>query len=139
MGIERFMFNSHCLYVGVRSKAYRCWSNDGKRQRKNRKNRANYLIFVCLPGIVWIVLVKEPEIDYNERILVLKEECFLIEVTRMNQAKITLNAELIESVEETPDTLITLTSGRKFLVKESRQEIKNLVILYKKEVFFAEK
>lgn len=94
---------------------------------------------MCFTGIVRIVLVKESEIDYNERTLTLKEECFLIEVTRMNQAKITLNAELIETVEETPDTVITLTSGRKFLVKESRQEIKNLVILYKKELLFVEK
>lgn len=57
----------------------------------------------------------------------------------MNGTTITLNAELIEVVEETPDTVITLTSGKKILVKESRQEIKNLVILYKKEIFFVEK
>lgn len=63
----------------------------------------------------------------------------MIEVTRMNGTTITLNAELIEVVEETPDTVITLTSGKKILVKESRQEIKNLVILYKKEIFFVEK
>jgi len=63
----------------------------------------------------------------------------VIELTRMNGTKITLNAELIEIVEETPDTVITLTSGKKILVKESRQDIKNLVILYKKEMFFVEK
>lgn len=59
----------------------------------------------------------------------------LIEVTRLNNIKITLNADLIEMVEENPDTLITLTNGRKYLVKESRQEIKERVVLYKKEVF----
>lgn len=63
----------------------------------------------------------------------------MIEVTRMNGTKITLNAEMIEIVEETPDTVITLTSGKKILVKESRQDIKNLVVLYKKEMFFVEK
>ena len=63
----------------------------------------------------------------------------MIEVTKMNGKIITLNAELIETVEETPDTVITLTSGKKILVKESRQDIKNLVILYKKEMFFVEK
>jgi len=62
----------------------------------------------------------------------------VIELTRMNGTKITLNAELIEIVEETPDTVITLTSGKKILVKESRQDIKNLVVLYKKEMFFDE-
>ena len=59
----------------------------------------------------------------------------MIEVTRLNDKKLLINAELIEKVEESPDTVITLTSGNKVIVKESRQEIKNLVILYKKEIF----
>ena len=58
----------------------------------------------------------------------------MIEVTRLNGTKLIINAELIEKVEEAPDTVITLTSGNKIIVKESRQEIKNLVILYKKEI-----
>jgi len=57
----------------------------------------------------------------------------MIEVTRLNGTRLTINAELIESVEETPDTVITLVTGRKIIVKESRQDIKNLVILYKRE------
>ncbi len=59
----------------------------------------------------------------------------MIEVTRLNDKKLFINAELIEKVEESPDTIITLTSGNKLIVKESGQEIKNLVILYKKEIF----
>ncbi|MHB8131435.1 MAG: flagellar FlbD family protein [Mobilitalea sp.] len=59
----------------------------------------------------------------------------MIEVTRLNDKKLTINADLIEKVEESPDTMISFTSGNKIIVKESRQEIKNLVILYKKEVF----
>lgn len=58
----------------------------------------------------------------------------MIEVTRLNDTKLTINAELIERVEELPDTVISLTTGNKIIVKESRQEIKNLVILYKKEI-----
>ncbi|NLP34586.1 MAG: flagellar FlbD family protein [Clostridiales bacterium] len=59
----------------------------------------------------------------------------MIEVTKLNDKKILINADLIERVEETPDTMISLTSGSKIIVKESRQEIRNLVILYKKETF----
>lgn len=59
----------------------------------------------------------------------------MIEVTRLNGTKLLINAELIESVEETPDTVISFTTGRKFVVKESRQEIKNLVISYKKDIY----
>lgn len=59
----------------------------------------------------------------------------MIDVTKMNGGSITVNADLIETVEETPDTIITLTTGKKIIVKESRQEIKNLVILYRKDIF----
>lgn len=59
----------------------------------------------------------------------------MIDVTKMNGGSITVNADLIETVEETPDTIITLTTGKKIIVKESRQEVKNLVKLYRKEIF----
>ena len=62
----------------------------------------------------------------------------MIEVTRLNGTKILINSDLIEMVEETPDTLLSFTNGRKLIVKESRQEVKNLVISYKKEVFAAD-
>ena len=57
----------------------------------------------------------------------------MIEVTRLNETKLIVNAELIEFIEETPDTVISLIDGKKIIVKESRQDIKNLVILYKRE------
>ncbi len=59
----------------------------------------------------------------------------MIEVTKLNDTKLTLNAELIETVEEIPDTVITLTTGKKIFVKESRQKIENLVKSYKREIF----
>lgn len=59
----------------------------------------------------------------------------MIEVTKLNDSKILINADLIELVEETPDTVITFTTGKKIVVKESRQDIKNLVISYKKGIF----
>lgn len=59
----------------------------------------------------------------------------MIEVTKLNEKKILINPELIEIVEETPDTVITFTNGKKIIVKESRQEVKNLVKSYGKEIF----
>ena len=56
----------------------------------------------------------------------------MIEVTKFSGEKIDINSDLIETVEETPDTVLTFSSGKKIIVKESRQEIKNLVILYKR-------
>lgn len=57
----------------------------------------------------------------------------MIDVTKMNGGSITVNADLIETVEETPDTIITLTTGKKIIVKESRQEVKNLAKSYRSE------
>lgn len=62
----------------------------------------------------------------------------MIDVTKMNGMNITINSDLIETVEETPDTVITLTTGRKIIVKESRQTIKNLVKSFKRECTFME-
>lgn len=55
----------------------------------------------------------------------------MIEVTKLNGEKLGINSDLIETVEETPDTVLTFSSGKKIIVKESRQEVRNLVILYK--------
>lgn len=53
----------------------------------------------------------------------------------MNNSTYTINSDLIEMVEETPDTVVTLTSGKKFVVKESREDIIRLVKEYKKSIF----
>ena len=47
----------------------------------------------------------------------------MIVVTRLNDKRFVLNAELIKSIEETPDTLITLTTGDKIMVKESMNDV----------------
>ncbi len=59
----------------------------------------------------------------------------MIDVTKLNEQKITINSDLIELIEEVPDTVITLTTGRKIFVKESRQTIKDLVKSYRRELY----
>ena len=59
----------------------------------------------------------------------------MIEVTKLNDEKLTVNADLIEMIEEVPETVITFTNGKKIFLKESRQKVKNLVILYRMEIF----
>ena len=59
----------------------------------------------------------------------------MVERTRINGTKILVNPDLMELVEETPDTVVAFTTGRKIIVKESRQEIKNLVKSYRKDIF----
>ena len=47
----------------------------------------------------------------------------MITVTRFNGGAFALNPDLIERVEETPDTVITLVDGAKYVVRESVEEI----------------
>ena len=55
----------------------------------------------------------------------------MISVTRFNDSTLIINADLIQTVEETPDTVITLTTGTKFIVKEKSKEIVDKVVEYK--------
>jgi len=59
----------------------------------------------------------------------------MVEVTKINGARVLVNPDLIELVEESPDTIISFTTGRKIIVKESRQEVKNLVKSYRRDIF----
>ena len=59
----------------------------------------------------------------------------MVEVTKMNGQKILINPNFIEVIEETPDTVISFSTGRKIIVKESRQDLKNLVKSYRKDNF----
>lgn len=57
----------------------------------------------------------------------------MIKVTRFNHTQLIVNADLIEFVENTPDTIITMLTGRKVLVLESADEIVHRVIAYRQE------
>ena len=59
----------------------------------------------------------------------------MIEVTRLNKKAYVLNCEWIETIEETPDTVITLTNVKKFVVAETVEEIVQKVIEYKQNCF----
>lgn len=58
----------------------------------------------------------------------------MIELTRLNGTTFMINSDLIEMVEETPDTVVSLTTGRKFVVRESCQEIKSLVVSFRRDI-----
>lgn len=54
----------------------------------------------------------------------------MIAVSRLNGKKIIINAILIETIEETPDTLITLTNGKKIIVLDKLDDVVSLVQKY---------
>lgn len=59
----------------------------------------------------------------------------MIDLVAMNNKEFTLNADHIEKIEEVPETLITLTNGKKYLVLETIDEVKDEVIKYKNRIF----
>ncbi|HEW91495.1 MAG TPA: flagellar protein [Thermotogaceae bacterium] len=59
----------------------------------------------------------------------------MIHLTQMNGTKFVLNAEMIELIESTPNTVITLINGRKLIVLESVDEVVDKVIEYKKKAY----
>ena len=57
----------------------------------------------------------------------------MIKVTRLkSNDDFVLNAELIETIEETPDTVVTLTNGKKLIVEESMDELVGRVMDYRR-------
>ncbi len=61
----------------------------------------------------------------------------MIKLTKFNsqtnkKGEFVLNAEIIETIEETPDTVVTLTNGKKFIVEEAMDEIVRRVMKYRR-------
>ena len=65
----------------------------------------------------------------------------MIRLTRLNNQALTVNSDLIKFVEQSPDTLITLVSGEKIVVRESLEEILARLVEFRRTVlqglFFA--
>lgn len=58
----------------------------------------------------------------------------MITITRLNDKEIVINADLIETIEENPDTTITMTTGRIFIAKEKKDDVIGKIINYKKNI-----
>ncbi len=59
----------------------------------------------------------------------------MIHLTRLNRLPLVLNAELIETVEVTPDTVISLTTGQKLVVRESAEEVVRRVVEFRRAIY----
>lgn len=58
----------------------------------------------------------------------------MIELTNIRGNSFILNCDLIETLEATPDTVITIISGKKYIVSESIEEIVEKVLEYKRKL-----
>ena len=58
----------------------------------------------------------------------------MVILTKLNGQQFTLNEDLIETVEQTPDTVIAMTTGNKYVVKETPDEIITRVIQFRRKI-----
>jgi len=58
----------------------------------------------------------------------------MIQLTRINHKPLVLNADLIEHIEVTPDTVITMTTGQKYVVLETPSEVVSKVIAFRQKI-----
>ena len=58
----------------------------------------------------------------------------LIGITKLNDRDTIINCDLIELIESNPDTTITMTTGRKVIVRETVDEVLEKIISYKKSL-----
>jgi flagellar protein FlbD len=59
----------------------------------------------------------------------------MIMLTRFDNSVFVVNCDIIQYVEKTPDTIITLTTGDKLIVRESAEEVIEKVIKFKRSIF----
>lgn len=57
----------------------------------------------------------------------------MINVTKLNGSRLVINADLVEFVESTPDTLLSLTTGRKLMIKEDLETVVQMIIDYRRQ------
>ena len=58
----------------------------------------------------------------------------MIKLTRLNGQELVLNAEMIERIEAKPDTIISLTSGEQYIVRNRVDEIIGKITAYKQKI-----
>lgn len=58
----------------------------------------------------------------------------MVKLTRLNHVPVYLNSDLIEHIETTPDTVIALTNGQKYIVLESAEEVIERVVEFRRRV-----
>ena len=59
----------------------------------------------------------------------------MVRLTRLNRAPLVLNSDLIEHIDITPDTVITLTTGQILRVRETAEEVIQRIVEFRRRVF----
>ena len=63
----------------------------------------------------------------------------MIRLTRLNRIPLVLNSDLIEHIEETPDTVVTLTTGQILRVRETADQVVERVVEFRRRIYCPER
>ena len=58
----------------------------------------------------------------------------MVRLTRLNHEPVVLNSDLIEHIEETPDTVILLTNGEILRVRETADEVVDRIVAFRRRI-----
>jgi flagellar protein FlbD len=58
----------------------------------------------------------------------------MIRLTRLNNQPLTVNSDLIKFIEQSPDTMLTLITGEKIVVRESIQDVLGRIVEFRRSV-----
>jgi flagellar protein FlbD len=59
----------------------------------------------------------------------------MIKLTRLNHIPMIINSDLIEHIDATPDTVVTLTSGQKVMVLENADDVVEKIVAFRRSLF----
>lgn len=62
----------------------------------------------------------------------------MVTLTKLNDQTFTVNSDLIETLEQAPDTVIVMTTGNKYVVKETPEEIVDKIVQFKRRIYLAQ-
>jgi flagellar protein FlbD len=63
-----------------------------------------------------------------------KKECNVIQLTRLNNQTFVVNSDLVKFIERSPDTVITLVSGEKLVVRDSLEQVLDRIVEFRRSI-----
>lgn len=132
---------SSAIHIRLHQQELRCERRSSWRLKANRPQTEDKFFSQSLYSFHGQFTGKDPPpcyiyaaiIVYLVASFLMEKEVKVIVLTRSNGAKFYINPELIQTVESTPDTVITLVNSKKLLVKDTPQEISERFIEYRRK------
>jgi flagellar protein FlbD len=78
--------------------------------------------------------MREVDAQGSRELPIEQDECDMIRLTRLNNRPLVVNSELIKFIENAPDTVITLVTGEKIVVRETVETVLSMIVEYRRRL-----